>query len=193
MTPEELEALLGGAEETDKLEFKQAMVWHKLSLAKDILAMANVLGGGRIIVGVEDGTFARQGLSDAQIASYVPDAMRDQVAEYADPEVVFSVKFPVDFAGRQYVVIEVSEFAELPVICKRDGQQDQNKATEVQRGTLYFRSRAQKPQSARVSSSNDLRKIIERAVVKRFAQLRDIGFGAAQEPLNTLDAELDGL
>ncbi len=59
MTTEELEELLEGAEETDALEFKQAMNWDD-GLVKDILAMANIEDGGRIVVGIDDGTFARQ-------------------------------------------------------------------------------------------------------------------------------------
>ena len=108
MTMDQLEALLGGAEETDQLEFKGAMAWAKISLGRDILAMANVQDGGRIVIGIEDETYARQGLSDAQLASFVPDDMRDQIAEYADPEVVFSVKTPIDKHGKRYVVIDVT-------------------------------------------------------------------------------------
>ena len=186
MTTDEFESLIGGAEETDKLEVKQAMDWAKVSLARDILAMANVQDGGNIVIGIEDETYARQGLTDAQLATYVPDEMRDQISEYADPEVIFSVRKPTDKNGRCYVVIAVSEFEELPVICKRDAQ-------ELQKGTIYFRSRTQKPQSARVSNSNDMRRIVERAIAKRGTRLREMGFSAAPVQENAFDTELGEL
>lgn len=187
MTTEELEALLAGAEETDRLEFKQAMAWDKHSLVKDILAMANVQDGGRIVIGVEDESLERQGVSEAQLNSYVPDHMRDQIAEYADPEIIFAVRKPTDAAGRQYVVIEVSSFETLPVICKRDG-------SDVQKGTVYFRSPAQKPQSARISNSTDMRRVIERSVARRWAELQQIGLGPAPTARSyNYDAELGEL
>lgn len=187
MTTEELEALLDGAEETDRLEFKQAMPWDKHSLVKDILAMSNVQDGGRIVIGIEDETLARQGVSQEHLGTYVPDQMRDQVAEYADPEVVFSVRVPADHNGRRFVVIEVTGFDAMPVICKRDGP-------DVTKGTIYFRSPAQKPQSARVSNSTDMRRLIERSIAKRWAQLQQIGFAAAPAaPAYDYDAELGGL
>src|SRR5260221_1522431 len=86
---EALETLLAGAEETDSLEFKGAMPWDRNTLAKDILALANVIDGGRIIVGVEDETFQRQGLTEEQAQTYNIDHMRDGIAPFADPRVVF--------------------------------------------------------------------------------------------------------
>ncbi|RWC25950.1 MAG: ATP-binding protein [Mesorhizobium sp.] len=184
MTTEELEALLEGAEETDRLEFKRAMSWDKHVLVKDILAMANVQDGGRIVIGIEDETLARQGVTEEQRNSYVPDQLRDQIAEYADPEVVFSVRTPTDTAGRRFIVIQVSPFETLPVICKRDGP-------DVTKGTIYFRSPAQKPQSARISNSTDMRRLIEQSISKRWAELQQIGLaGAVAPPAYDYDKEL---
>ena len=90
MSTEELEELLEGADETDALEFKQAMSWD-VGLIKDVLAMANIEDGGRIVIGIEDGTFTRQGLTTEQIDTYNPDNMKDAVGLFADPFVEFSV------------------------------------------------------------------------------------------------------
>jgi predicted HTH transcriptional regulator len=186
MDTEVLESLLEGAEETDSLEFKGAMAWDKATLVKDILAMANVLDGGRIVIGVEDRTFVRQGLSPEDLATYDIDIMRDQIAPFADPLVVFSRVIVEDRNGINYVVIEVSPFEEIPVICKRDG-------ADVQAGTIYYRSRAQRPQSARVATSSDMREIIESSVSRRMRQLRRMGFVAEPEVGYDYDAELGGL
>ena len=186
MTTEEIEALLDGGEETDRIEFKQAMNWDRNTFVKDILAMANVQDGGRIIIGVEDESFKRQGVSVAQIETYKIDTMRDQIAPFADPQVIFKVHQPVDRTGLRYVVIDVSPFDEFPVICKRDG-------ADVNVGTIYFRSRAQKPQSARVSNHSDLRDIVERSIARRMQKLRQLGFASPQAEKYDYDKELGGL
>jgi predicted HTH transcriptional regulator len=186
MSPEALEALLVGAQETDSIDFKAAMSWDKKTFVKDILALANVIDGGAIIVGVEDGTFARQGLSDEQIDSFDYDIMRDQVAPYADPRVVFSKEVLQDANGMNYVVIEVAPFEEIPVICARGGH-------DVQEGDIYYRSRSRRPQSARVARADDMREIIETAISRRSRSLRRAGFLAAEEGPPALDEELGGL
>jgi predicted HTH transcriptional regulator len=189
MSPEALESLLAGARETDSVEFKGAMPWDKNILVRDILAMANVIDGGTIVIGVgEQGNeFVRQGLSAANLATYDYDAMRDQIDPFADPRVVFSCDVLTDSEGRQYAVIEVAPFEELPVICARDG-------ADVQAGTIYFRSRSRRPESARVNRAEDMREIVETSISRRLHSLRRAGIvGGEAEAQSTLDAELGDL
>lgn len=188
MLPEVLESLLEGAQETDAVEFKAAINWNVSTFVKDILAMANIVDGGAIIIGVEDGTFQRQGLTPDQIATYDYDTMRDQIDPFADPHVIFTCQVIQDSNGLSYVVIEVAPFEEMPVICRRDG-------ADVTVGTIYYRSRARRPASARVSRSEEMREIIESAIVRRSSSLRRIGFVPAEETAEKqlFDAELGGL
>lgn len=182
----QLEALLEGGEETPTLEVKGAMHWHR-ALVVDILAMSNVQDGGVIVIGVEDGTFNRQGLTPEQEDTYKIDVMRDQVAPFADPHVDFSVSFPVDDEGRVFAVIEVRPFREIPVVCARDGSDG------LYAGAIYFRSMKRRPQSARVSNSHDMREIIETAISRRRSQLTKIGLIGGDDSASILDAELGGL
>lgn len=186
MNTEDIETLLTGAEETDALEFKGAVSWDRSLFVKDILAMANVIDGGRIVVGVEDGTFAKIGLSPEQIASYKIDEMRDGIAPFADPRVVFRMEAVADSAGLQFVVIEVSPFEDVPVICRRDG-------ADVRAGVVYFRSRSRRPESAAVSNSSDMRDLVERSAALSARRLRRIGFVPELEPGPDYEAELGGL
>ncbi|HEY1607557.1 MAG TPA: ATP-binding protein [Allosphingosinicella sp.] len=186
MDTQELEALLTGAEETDTLEFKGAVAWDRSLFVKDILAMANVIDGGRIVVGVEDKNFERAGLTDEQLASYTIDQMRDGIAPFADPRVVFRIEKVSDTAERNYVVIEVSPFEDVPVICHRDG-------ADVTAGTIYFRSRTRRPESAPIASSADMRDMVERAAALSLRRLRRIGFVPEGEAGPDYDAELGGL
>lgn len=186
MSPEGLESLLAGAQETDTVEFKAAMSWDAKTFVKDILAMANVIDGGAIIIGVEDASFVRQGLTARQIATYDYDIMRDQIDPYADPRVIFTKQIVQDAAGRSYAVIEVAPFEEMPVICARDG-------ADVHRGVIYVRSRSRRPESARVSRTEDMREIIESSISRRSRSLRRAGFVPATEVQHALDAELGDL
>lgn len=186
MNTEAIEALLAGAEETDALEFKGAVSWDRNLFVKDILAMANIIDGGRIIVGVEDGTLRRQGLSEEQLASYRIEEMRDSIAPFADPRVVFRMEVVADSAGLHFVVIEISPFEDVPVICRRDG-------ADVHAGTVYFRSRARRPGSAAISSSSDMRDLVERSAALSARRLRRIGFVPEEQPGPDYDAELGGL
>lgn len=186
MTPDRLELLLQGGEETDSIEFKAAIPWDKSTFVKDILALANIVDGGSIIIGVENGTFSRQGVTDEIVRTYDLDQMRDQIAPFADPRVVFSRSVIADKNGLKYVVIEVLPFEEIPVICARDG-------ADVCKGVIYYRSRARRPESSRVSTSAEMREIVETSIVRRARQLRRMGF--APEPITQydFDAELGGL
>lgn len=185
MTTEELEALLDGAEETDSLEFKGAMAWNR-KLVKDILAMANVIDGGRIVIGIKDGTGDRQSLSDDQAASYNIEKLRDEVAPFADPRVVFRCDIVIDREGRRLAVLSVSPFEDLPVICRKDGP-------DIAAGSIYFRSRTRRPASARVDNSADMRDIVERAAALSTRRLKRMGFMPVTEPGYDYDAELGGL
>lgn len=186
MTPENLESLLEGARETDAIEFKAATDWNKKLFVKDILALANVIDGGVIIVGVADKTFERQGLTPDQIASFDIDIMRDQIEPYADPRVIFHVDFVSDAIGNTYAVIDVSPFEDVPVICAKDGE-------DVNAGTLYFRSRSRRPESARIKRSVDMREVIETAIVRRSRALRRAGFLEDRSETYDFEGELGGL
>lgn len=173
MTTEELEELLQGAQESDSLEFKGAMGWD-VGLIKDILAMANVQDGGRIVIGIEDETLVRQGVSLEQLDSFLPDTMMDRVGAFADPHVSFLVDKVPDTAGLHFVVITVAPFERTPVICAKDG----GVRNEMQCGTIYYRSKTGRPKSARVGNANDMRDIIERAAIQTMRHFQNLGLEA---------------
>jgi predicted HTH transcriptional regulator len=185
-TTDELESRLEGQAETQSLEFKAACSWDVSKLAKDILALSNVQDGGIILIGVSDSTFSRQGVSEEQKASFKVDIMRDQMASYADPHVNFTVQFPVDRYGKEYIAIRVSQFDQIPVICRRD-------SNDTRAGTVYFRNRNRRVESAAVSNSYDMRDIIQLATVRMMQSLRQAGFEVNSPHDDRFDEELGGL
>lgn len=146
--------------------------------------MANVRDGGIILIGVEDKTFARQGLEDADAASYDIDIMRDQLSPFADPLVEFGVSFPKDRQGRVYAAIKVLSFREVPVICKRSDQK-----CSVRAGAIYYRNSNRRPESAPVSNYYDMRKIVTLAAIRTRQELADLG--VVPDAHAAVDARLD--
>lgn len=112
--------------------------------------------------------------------------MRDGIAPFADPRVVFRSEAVTDAAGLRFVVIEVSPFEDVPVICRRNG-------ADVRAGVVYFRSRTRRPESAAVANSSDMRDLVERAAALSARRLRRIGFVPDVPAGPNYDAELGGM
>ena len=169
MDTEQLELHIQGQSESPTLDFKAATSWNVSQFAKDILAFSNVQDGGIILIGIEDKTFNRQGINEAQRNSYNIDIMRDQIAPFADPHVNFSVEFPTDRDGKQYACIRIEPFSEIPVICRKD-------SADTRAGVIYYRNRNRRVESAAVSNSYDMREIIEVATVRMMRNKERVGF-----------------
>lgn len=186
MNTEELENLLEAQSENTTLEFKTDMAWNAQSLAKDILAMSNMPDGGDIVIGVDDETNTRQGVSAANIETFNFDIMKDQISSFSDPFVEFNVYKLKDSQEKDYIVIRVKPFREVPVICRRNG-------TDVRGGVIYYRNTNGRPQSSQVSNSNDMRDIIELATIRMMRIKNKIGFTVLDSDKEILDNELQEL
>lgn len=152
--------------EREDLEFKSGMAWDDLrpKIAKAALGMANLQGGGYIIVGVRenrDGAAHEIDAMPAEIArTYSPDDVSEYLNAHADPDIdVEVVRF--EHGGGYVVAIKVHEFKEIPVICKKGIDE------HVRRGTLYCRS--PKPETVSVNGKI-MREIIDMAVDKGIAK-----------------------
>lgn len=177
MDTDEFEALVEGSEESQTLEYKGPCNWSIRTFVKDILALSNVQDGGFIIIGFENRTLRRLGLSEAQIATYDVEQMQDQMANYADPFVTFT-RYVVDGKDdKKYVVIRVSEFPEIPVVSRADGH-------DVRQGVVYYRTRRRRPASEPVTTSYDMRDILDRAGVKLMAKRSSQGYRVENDETN---------
>lgn len=190
MDLDQLEQWLAGGIETQNFDVKESMPWDRRSFAKHILALANVRDGGHIVIGVKD-DFTRVGIEPEDEATYKIDEMRDQMAAYADPHVLFGLKTLEDEQGFRYLVITVEPFRETPVICRKDDER-----AGVRAGAVYYRNRDKRVQSAPVSNSYDLREIILTSVARTKRDLLDIGILTPEDRSETdkqFEKEREGL
>ena len=194
MTLAEFDGLVEGSRESSSLDFKTACSWHVKTMARDILAFSNLQGGGFIVFGIDDETFERRGLTEEQVKTFDLEKMQDQMAEYADPFVTFDLhKNIIDDEGRRFVVIHISEFIEVPVVCKKEAH-DSLQNLLLRKGGLYYRTKNRRPESAEVSNSYDMRDILDRAAIKMMTKRKKQGFTAVSaEQTNYYENELGGL
>jgi predicted HTH transcriptional regulator len=193
MTLEELKSLLLVKTESRNLDFKEKFNWssgdsdEKLKLVKDILAMANTPKGGSIVFGVRDADLQPVGLARVDFESFDQTTTNDFLHKYTDPRFSCQVhKFQAD--GRNHVVIEVSEFAEIPIICKSNANSSKDgKKLILKCGTLYIRT--EKASSEAISSSEEMRELVGLALLKsgnnllqRIQSLVDRPARSASEP-----------
>lgn len=166
MNEEEFQELLALGHELSGVEFKghgsKSDKPFFAQVARAALGMSNRRDGGRIVIGVgqsRGGTPDPLGLSREQLATWDYDSVADTLDEFADPNIIFEI-IPVNHEGKDFVVIEVSEFADIPVLCSRDYQ------NILRRGACYVRPR-RKPETSEIATQEDMRDLLDLATKKR--------------------------
>lgn len=169
MAEERLTELIIHGREERNLEYKSRLSWDsaevKDKITRSVLAMSNIQDGGAIVIGVEQQgqSFILNGMTQEQLDTFSDDSLSPYVNKYADPSAQLRVS-PVSYTERLFVVIEVDEFREVPLVCKRDGTR------WLRRGALYTRSWG-KVESCEISTHEDMRELIEIATGKQFRNL----------------------
>lgn len=183
-------SLICNGREERHLEFKRSMNWSspatKSKIVKSALAMANLRDGGTIILGVDrnpDDSYAAIGMTQEDQDSFRQDDVSVEVNNYADPFIEVAIS-KQELDNKRFVVITVSEFSELPIVCKRDG------ADRIRKGAICIRPR-QKFETAEIPSQVEMRELLDLATEKKIrafqAQLQRLGTQLA--PPNDYDSQ----
>lgn len=174
-----------GREERN-LEYKQSMSWSdiatKVKVTKSAMAMANIYDGGYIVFGVKKKgeVHEPEGMQEEHADSFKQDDVMEWVNGYADPYVELTVAL-TERDDKRFVVIQVQEFDEFPVVCK-------NNCEDLKRGDVFTRSR-RKYETARVGSQNEMREILTLAVDKEIRRLRRRGLITSVEVISPTEAD----
>jgi predicted HTH transcriptional regulator len=177
--------------ESQSVEFKQSAAWKDLEskIIRTALAMANLRDGGVIIVGVseKDDRWSLEGIADGHLITYDVDDVADAIHRFASPA-VSAMLVLVPYDNRQFLAIEVFEFADTPIVCRRDG-------TDLRQGAVYVRPTGM-AKTTEVRSADQMHDLLQLAAEKRARAMletaRRIGLEApaARKPF---DEELGGL
>lgn len=168
MRPEEFAQLLEPGHELHGVEFKGPFERTDKPLfakvVKAVLAMANRLDGGKVIVGVDevdDGSrviLKPTGLTLDQLKTWGHDDVVEGLAKFADPFVTISTQH-VQHDGRTFVVLKVSEFEEVPVLCSRPFE------GVLRQSACYVRRRG-RIETSEIPTHVEMRELLELATVK---------------------------
>lgn len=183
------------------LDFKGAFSWEtassdqKCEIAKDVLAFSNARDGGVILIGVNDKTGALEGLTEEQAASFDQTKFNDFVQKYTTPRHTVSVhRLAID--ERRVVVIDIPEFAEVPILCARDANSSVNSNKLILRRAGVYK-RTERATSELIEDADGMRELLNRGLLRRqdelFRAFRQIIqpsiLNAAQEPEAEFKAE----
>lgn len=140
------------------LEYKESAPWDSVK-TKIIRTALDCRDGGAIVIGVSErgGTFLEDGVDPLHLQTYVADEIQEAINRHADPYVQIEVH-RVDLGGKQFIVIVVYEFDQIPVVCKKDG-------AGLREGAIYTRS-YKKPETCEVRTQTEMREILALAVDK---------------------------
>jgi len=153
--------------ESKNLDYKSPMGWDANTdstrgLVKDIVAMANS-GGGHIIIGVDDGC-KPIGLFKSQLDSFDSSKIGDYVNNYIDPPVNITViKKNIEKDKKDFVIIVIPDFPEIPHLCKKNFDNTRNKPL-FHEGDIFVRN--DNNESVKIKTAHDMRTIINSSVLK---------------------------
>lgn len=166
MELKDIESLISIKEEKPWLEYKGSLNWsdsrHKAKIVKAILSLSNIEGGGYIVIGMREnnGKWEPAGMEQSDYDSFILDPLRDHLSNYADPYVKFEMKKKI-YDGKKFIIIYVNEFDEIPVICKKQYEQE-----NLYKGRIYVRTSTAKIQSRQVENQTEMREILDLAIDK---------------------------
>lgn len=192
MTKEEFTSILSLGHELTGIEFKgPGLISDKHLFAKvteAILGMANRRDGGRIVIGVHDnaGVLEPTGMSKSDAEAWKYDDVAGKLAEYADPSVSFNLEIQ-EHNSKYYVTLTISEFEDIPVLCKKDYPD------VLRKGACYVRTR-RKPETTEIPTQEDMRDLLDLATEKSLRKIlklvsRTGGLITPSHPGNTIASQ----
>lgn len=180
MLPEDFLLLIEAGHETRNTEFKSPFTWGEdkslwlqEKVIKAVYGFSNTKDGGNIVIGVaEEINSSPQlvGLSTGELQSFSYDNIKGQIDSFGSSAISFMVK-KAEYNGKCFIVIQVGEFEELPIICKKDSQIN----GIMRRGDIYCRLLSGNISTDKVAEK-EMREIIEMAIDKGNRKLKERGY-----------------
>ena len=172
LSPSDLDRYVEAAGESNHIEAKGPMTWDgqfaSAALAKDIAAFANSSDGGVIVIGKSQtsaGAFELKGVTDEQAASFDTTKVAQWVNQRFDPPIAL-VCHVHKYKDKNFVVITVEEFQDIPHFCIKSFQDPGNPKNHLLlERTIYVRN--SNAACAPLATVEELRQLIGLATRKR--------------------------
>jgi predicted HTH transcriptional regulator len=182
-------------QETQSTDFKRSEEWDSLKwrIIETALGMGNLRDGGVIIVGVEEkeDTWELSGVSADHLKTFDVDIVTDQVNSYVSPHLNVTMA-TLDEDGKTFLIIEVQEFSDTPLVCKKNGPS----GSKLFEGAVYVRPPGL-AKTTRVMKAEQMHDLLELAAEKRARRLLEVARRVGMVPKETgrqrFDEELGGL
>lgn len=162
--------LAGAAGEARNLEFKAGFSWELKNMSwiqaktiKAILGLTNTRYGGTVIIGIHDNArsgFTYDGVTGDMVKSFgVYEQVQQHLDSFADGPMIYEMGVG-EYDSKTYIVVNVSEFEEFPVLCAKDFQHGGKPL--LTKGDMYVRSKRAKPATIKATNA-ELREIVQMA------------------------------
>jgi len=146
--------------------------YFRAKIVRAAIGMSNRRDGGKIIIGLDEDeqparSFISTGLDPQQLASWQYDQIADAFAEYTEPVIRFDLYTP-QYEGKDFVVLQIYEFDEYPVLCKKQYQSNfpnQRPQEVLRKGACYVRT-VRKPETVEIPGYEDMRALVDLAIEK---------------------------
>ncbi|RNC82339.1 MAG: ATP-binding protein [Phycisphaera sp.] len=194
---ERVQFAISRLQEESDIEFKRSEPWESLrySVTRSALAMANLSGGGIVLIGVnqQDDAWMLDGMSESHLATYQPDIVLDQINAFASPNVKLILARHEIEASKEILVLEIQPFFDIPVVCKKNGPDGKGLVS----GTIYIRPLGGKPESRPIRTAEEAHMLLERAAEVRstdfLQKTRRLGLQSKADDLEKFTQELGDL
>jgi predicted HTH transcriptional regulator len=188
---------LDRCQESTNVDFKASAVWDdlKLNLIRTAMAMANLRDGGIVVIGASESgdVWDLKGIQSEHLATYDVDDIIDSVNRYASPPLELEIVLVTYQNEKRFLAFQVHEFADTPVVCKRNAPDDNKKLSA---GEVYVRPFGV-PRTSKVLSAEEMHELLELAMEKRARKFLEvahrIGFQPPETAVKRFDEELGEL
>jgi predicted HTH transcriptional regulator len=192
---ERVHAALDTCVESQSIDFKESAPASAIEykIIRTAMAMANLRDGGVIVVGASErnASWDLTGVSDDHLATYAVDELTDRINRYASPPISVELVVVPYRGGARFLAIQVREFGETPIVCRRDGAV----GSGLKQGVVYVRPLGV-ARTSEIRAAEDMHDLLDLAAEKRARRIletaRRIGM-QAPSPNAQFDDELEGL
>lgn len=187
---------LDRCQELQGVDFKESAAWQVLQwkIIKTVLGMGNLRDGGIIVIGASERseTWDLTGIKPDHLSTYDVDDIIGRTNAYVSPHVDLDIVTVRYRNEKVFLVVQVREFEDTPLVCKKNGPDDE----DLYEGTVYVRPPGM-ARTTKITDATQMHDLLELAAEKRARRIlevsRRVGLVSSPSFSEQFDRELEGL